>query len=139
MPISSKLRHQIAERDQYRCAYCLTPEENCGLQMHIDHIIPEVAGGETTPENLCLVCFSCNVYKGAKQKGLDPVTKEEVLLFHPLRQIWHEHFIWDESETHIIGVTPCGRATVIALNMNNRVILQARRRWVSAGWYPPET
>jgi hypothetical protein len=138
MSISSELRHLIAERDKYRCAYCLTAEENCGLQMHIDHIVPESAGGETAFENLCLVCFSCNVHKGAKQRGIDPVTKEDVRLFHPLHQIWREHFTWDESKTRIIGLTPCGRATVVALNMNNPVVVQARRRWVSAGWHPPE-
>lgn len=55
----------IAERDRHRRAYCLTTEENCGLQMHVDHIVPEVAGGTSTADNLCLVCFSCNVHKGA--------------------------------------------------------------------------
>jgi hypothetical protein len=137
MHIPTKLRKLIAARDHDRCAYCLTTEANCGLRMHIDHIIPEVAGGKTTVENLCSVCFSCNVYKAAKQTGLDPVTKQEVPLFHPLRQTWQEHFTWDESQARIIGLTPCGRATVIALNMNHPVIVQARRRWVSAGWHPP--
>ena len=31
-----------------------------------------------------------------------------------------------------------GRATIVALNMNNAVIVYARRRWVSVGWHPPE-
>ena len=137
MAISDELRACVAVRDQHRCAYCLTTEANCGLQMHIDHIIPEVAGGATMPDNLCLACFSCNVYKGAKQTALDPITHAEVPLFHPLRQRWNEHFAWDESKTRIIGLTPCGRATVIALKMNNSVVVQARRRWVSAGWHPP--
>jgi hypothetical protein len=138
MSIPSKLRHLIAERDQYRCAYCLTSEENCGLRMHIDHIIPEVKGGKTVPENLCLVCFSCNVHKSARETGQDSVTGEHARLFHPLRQNWGEHFVWDKSGTHIIGVTPCGRVTVLLLSMNNSVVVQARRRWVSAGWHPPE-
>jgi len=105
--------------------------------MHLDHIIPETAGGETTRENLCLVCFSCNVYKRARQTGIDPLTQTEVPLFHPLRQRWSEHFAWNEDKTHIIGLTPCGRATVMALKMNNPIVVQARRRWVSAGWHPP--
>jgi 5-methylcytosine-specific restriction endonuclease McrA len=39
MSVPASLRRLIAERDQHRCAYCLTTEENCGLQMHVDHII----------------------------------------------------------------------------------------------------
>ena len=138
MPITSALRHMIEERDHHRCTYCLTSEANCGLRMHIDHIIPEVEGGPTTPENLCLACFSCNVSKGTHQTGVDPQTGQTVSLFHPVRQQWRNHFTWDESKTQIIGLTPCGRATILVLHMNNPTILYARRRWVSAGWHPPD-
>jgi len=138
MPIPAALRRLVAARDQQRCAYCLTTEENCGLQMHIDHIIPEKAGGPTTADNLCLACFSCNVHKSAQQAAVDPLTGETVRLFHPLRQRWRDHFAWDESQTHIVGLTPDSRATVIALRLNNPTIVRARRRWVSAGWHPPE-
>lgn len=128
MGIPDALRALVADRDKHRCAYCLTSEENCGLQMHLDHIVPEVAGGETVAENLCLACFACNVYKGAKQTGLDPLSSIEVSLFHPLTQKWTTHFCWDETKTHIIGVTPEGRATVFALKMNNSIVVQARHR-----------
>ena len=99
MSVSSELRKKLAERDKKRCLYCLTDEDNCGLRMHVDHIISESAGGSTTPDNLCLACFSCNVYKGAKQMWIDPLTQEVALLFHPLRQNWNDHFCWDESKT----------------------------------------
>jgi len=92
MSISPQLRALLEKRDEKRCLYCLTSEENCGLRMHVDHIVPESEGGDTTMENLCLACFSCNVYKGAKMTGLDPLTGEAVLLFHPLQQNWKEHF-----------------------------------------------
>lgn len=138
MPVPPALRRLIAERDRGRCAYCLTTEENCGLRMHIDHIIPESAEGPTTPDNLCLICFSCNVNKSAQQTGIDPLTKESASLFHPLQQRWEEHFYWDESKAQIVGSTPTGRATVEALQLNNPTIVRARRRWVSAGWHPPK-
>jgi hypothetical protein len=128
----------IAERDYHRCAYCLTTEENCGLQMHVDHIIPDAAGGTSAADNLCLACFSCDVHKSAQQSGADPVAGETVPLFHPLRQRWTEHFTWDESNTQIIGLTPCGRATVAALHVNNPAVVRARRRWVAAGWHSPK-
>jgi len=138
MYVTSKIRIQLEKRDKKLCQYCLNSEDNCGLRMHVDHIIPESAGGVSTLDNLCLVCFSCNVYKGAKQIWNDPLTQENVYLFHPLRQNWNEHFSWDESKTKIKGLTPCGRATIEALKMNNATVVNARRRWVSAGWHPPE-
>ncbi len=137
MSISAELRRSLDERDHKRCSYCLTTEDNCGLRMHVDHIIPEVAGGETRFNNLCLACFSCNIYKGSKQTGFDSISEKVVPLFHPLQQHWPDYFIWDASKTEIIGTTPCGRATVVALNLNHTTIVRARRRWVSASWHPP--
>ena len=139
MPVSSALRALIAERDKRRCTYCLTTEENCGLRMHVDHIIPEVAGGLSTLDNVCLACFSCNVAKAAQQIAVDPLTGETVSFFHPVQQRWRDHFAWDESKTQILGLTAHGRATVEALQMNNATVVRARRRWVSAGWHPPDT
>jgi hypothetical protein len=137
MSVSPELRAFLEDRDHQRCQYCLTSEDNCGLRMHVDHILPESAGGANTPDNLCLACFSCNVYKGAKKRWKDPQTQESVKLFHPRRQSWNDHFAWDESKTAIIGLTPCGRATIDALKMNNPTVVKSRRRWVSAGWHPP--
>jgi len=137
MSIPAALRELIAKRDKNRCAYCLTTEANCGQRMHVDHIVPESAEGPTTADNLCLVCYSCNIYKGAQQISVDPTTGETVYLFHTINQQWDDHFCWDESKTQVIGLTPCGRATVMALRMNNPTIIPARRRWVSAGWHPP--
>jgi len=105
--------------------------------MHIDHIVPESAGGPTVADNLCQVCFSCNIYKGAKQDSIDPQTGTEAALFHPIRQRWSDHFDWDATGTLIVGRTACGRATVAALHMNNQIVVQARRRWVTGGWHPP--
>lgn len=137
MASHAALYHLIAERDRHRRAYCLTTEENCGLQMHVDHIIPEAAGGMSTADNLCLACFSCNIHKAAQQSGTDPATGDVVSLFHPLCQKWTEHFAWNDADSQIIGLTPCGRATVVALHMNNPIMVRARRRWVAAGWHPP--
>lgn len=61
MSVSEELRLLLAERDKNRCVYRQTSEDNCGLRMHVDHIIPESAGGKTTRDNLCLACFSCNL------------------------------------------------------------------------------
>jgi hypothetical protein len=38
---------------------------------------------------------------------------------------------------NIVGKTPCGRATVLALQLNFWIAVQVRRQWVAAGWHPP--
>ena len=60
-----------------------------------------------------------------------------MLLFNPRTQMWTEHFAWSPDGTLIIGLTPLGRATVVALRLNNEFIVVARRFWVEAGWWPP--
>ena len=53
---------------------------------HIDHIIPVVAGGETTSDNLALACVSCSLRKGARQELKDLQTGETVTIFNPRQQ-----------------------------------------------------
>ncbi len=136
--LSEELHRQLEEADDHHCAYCQTLQANSGQRMVPDHIIPESKGGEKVFENLCFSCRLCNEYKGSRTAGLDPLTGRTVSLFHPRQQSWHDHFVWEESGTRIIGLTAIGRATVIALQMNNEVIVPTRRRWVSAGWHPPK-
>ena len=61
-----------------------------------------------------------------------------VRLFHPRNQAWNEHFGWSKSGELIVGLSPTGRATVIALQMNNIVAVTVRRNWIAAGWHPPQ-
>lgn len=106
--------------------------------MEIDHIVPEAVGGTDEEDNLWLACPRCNRYKGARTHAIDPETGESVGLFNPRLQVWGEHFVWTAGGVAIAGLTPGGRATVTALDMNNRFVLRARRVWVLWGWHPPE-
>lgn len=135
--IATSQRERIALEAKNRCGYCLRTEELMGMRMTVDHIIPSAAGGTTTEDNLWLACRHCNEFKGVQTEARDHQTGEVVNLFNPRKQIWHEHFGWSENGTEIIGKTPCGRATVSALKMNNPQIVVARRMWVSSGWWPP--
>ncbi|WP_295427014.1 hypothetical protein [uncultured Thiodictyon sp.] len=54
------------------------------------------------------------------------------------RQRWAEHFVWSKDATCILGLMATGRATVVALNLNNPYIVPARRLWALAGWHPPQ-
>jgi hypothetical protein len=136
--ISSSLRQRVVAEFRNRCVYCHTPTSITGARLVIDHIIPEAVGGPTSWENLCLACHSCNEFKGTQVEARDPLTGERVPLFHPRRQQWGEHFCWSEDGSEIIGLTPIGRATVAALNLNHLHIVEARRRWARVGWHPPK-
>jgi hypothetical protein len=75
--------------------------------------------------------------RGHETHALDPETSLTVSLFNPRTQSWHEHFRWSDDGEEIIGLTPTGRATVIALKLNHPIIVVARRLWTSVGWWPP--
>ncbi len=135
--ISSRLRRQLKEDAGSRCGYCLSDEALTGVPLTVDHIIPLAAGGRTTRENLWLACRPCNEFKGDRTHAEDPETGETVPLFNPRTQNWHEHFAWSDDGTHIVGRTPTGRATVVALQLNRPMLVRARRRWVLVGWHPP--
>ncbi len=104
--------------------------------MTVDHVNPESKGGLTEFDNLCFSCRRCNEFKGCTTTAKDSLTGRIVALYHPRLQKWHQHFAWDEAGVLIMGLTDIGRATVITLNMNDPIIVAARRRWVSVGWHP---
>lgn len=60
--IPLNLRKRVIERDGYRCVYC--DEDLSGAEIHMDHVIPESAGGPTTYDNLQVTCRKCNLAKG---------------------------------------------------------------------------
>ena len=135
--IPKNLRTQIEQSDRCRCCYCQTSEANSGIPMTYDHILPRSKGGETIFDNVCLACRTCNEFKSDITEAIDPLTGETVFLFNPRIQQWSEHFQWSSDGIRVEGLTSRGRGTIIALRMNNSVILVARRRWVMNGWHPP--
>lgn len=136
--ISKALRRRVAAQARHRCGYCLTPERIVGMEMDVDHIIPEAQGGRTEEANLWLACTRCNEHKSDRVEAPDPQTGEMAPLFHPRQQQWPEHFVWTPEGDRIFGLTPTGRATVAALQLNRDKLVEARREWVSVGWHPPK-
>lgn len=80
---SENLRELVRQRDNNRCAYCLTGEANSGIPLTVDHIIPTSKGGQTAIDNLCLACRPCNEFKAGSIEAQDPLTGEIALLFNP--------------------------------------------------------
>ena len=50
-------------RDTYRCA-CCGMEAASRIPFQVDHILPMNRGGKSVPENLQILCRSCNGRKG---------------------------------------------------------------------------
>ena len=131
------VRTRLRARARNRCGYCQSQQQYVLGPLEIEHIIPTARGGTDAEENLWLACRLCNAFKGTQTHGRDPMTGRRIRLFNPRLQRWSRHFLWSEDGTHIIGRTACGRATVVALQMNHLMAVMVRREWVAAGWHPP--
>lgn len=135
--IAVELERQVRERFANCCAYCRTAEGLTVTIFEFEHIVPRSAGGETAFANLCLSCPTCNRCKSDLVSAPDPMTHEEVRLFHPQRDRWLDHFSWNEDATQIVGLTPLGRATIAALKLNRPQMTRVRRMWVAMDEHPP--
>ncbi|MCA9153263.1 MAG: HNH endonuclease [Planctomycetales bacterium] len=132
--VADSLRSFIIARANSRCEYCGVSSVGQIAPFEVDHVMPRTRGGTTIAENLSLACPRCNAFKWAHTTGIDPLTAEEIPLFDPRCQIWHEHFRWSESNLgEIVGVTACGRATINRLRMNASAIVVIRRLLLEAG------
>ena len=137
-PIPAELARRIRETAANRCGYCLSPQHLVMARLEIEHIIPVARGGTDDEANLWLACPLCNNHKSDKTAAVDPETGEMTPLFNPRAQQWSEHFRWSSDGIRIIGLTPVGRATVIALHLSDDPdALEVRSYWVIAGWHPP--
>jgi 5-methylcytosine-specific restriction endonuclease McrA len=137
MSISDSTRQLVIQAANYRCEYCKTSARLTGMPLIMEHILPRSLGGTDDRHNLAASCYRCNEFKGAKTEALDPETQQLVPLYNPRHQDWFAHFSWGNGGTHIIGITPIAKATVIALRLNNDNIVAARSIWLEFAWHPP--
>jgi len=137
-PTHRELQRQIREEAGNRCGYCLSPQHLVLGPLEIEHLHPRSKGGTEQQSNLWLACRMCNNFKAAQISTNDPQTGKTVSLFNPRRDDWSQHFHWSEDGVRILGNTACGRATIIALQLNNIVATTVRQNWVRAGWHPPD-
>lgn len=136
--LSPEIEQSIRGQAKHRCGYCLVPQKLISYKLELEHLFPKAEGGETIEENLWLACRQCNLSKGIKIDGFDSFTFERVKLFNPRKQIWSEHFLWNDDNTLIIGKTPCGRATVLALQLNSGLHKTTREFWKLTNIFPPK-
>lgn len=133
---SQLLRLHVEKRSHGRCEYCHAPQRACAYRFHLEHIKPRSRGGSDASSNRALACAACNLSKSNQEKGLDPRTGELIDLFNPRRQKWEDHFYWASDQETLVGRTRCGRATVLALDMNEELRRAPRKLWFDRGFLP---
>ena len=135
--VAAQARAAIIERARGCCEYCQSPAAFATQSFAIEHISPISRGGRTTLDNLAHACPGCNGHKYNKTEAQDPLDNKTATLFNPRQQEWGEHFRWSEDFTRVVGVTPTGRATVHALNINRPGIVNLRGALFVLGRHPP--
>jgi hypothetical protein len=133
--MKSTVRRLVRRRARNRCEYCHLPQKAAPLaRFHIEHVVPRQHGGASDPDNLCLSCARCNLFKGPNLAGIDPDTEKLARLFNPRTQIWKRHFRW--SGAKVVGSTNTGRATIAVLKINHPERIEVRARLLKQGWFP---
>ena len=110
------LRNIVWQRAADRCEYCGMPQSAVDATFHVEHIVARQHGGDDDPMNIAFSCDRCNLFKGPNLSSIDSETGDIVVLFHPRRDVWSDHFKLVGAS--IRGLTPTGRATVSLLQMN---------------------
>lgn len=126
----------IARRAGFRCEYCRAPQAVANGTFEVEHVYPVSRGGSDDPSNLARACHSCNLHKGDRVAGADPLTGQAADLFDPRSDRWPDHFAFDPDTGELTGLTPAARATIAVLDMNNAFQIAARHVWVRLMLYP---
>ncbi|RMG25661.1 MAG: HNH endonuclease [Bacteroidetes bacterium] len=136
--LSRRIRDFVKERAHGYCEYCGHPEIYANQFYSIEHIIPLSKNGTNELDNLAYSCQPCNGHKYNKTRVLDPVSGQIVPLFNPRKHSWTAHFCWSEDYLNIEGISATGRATVKALELNRKNLVNLRRILFSFGEHPPQ-
>jgi hypothetical protein len=130
------LELRIWKRAGFCCEYCRMPAELISAPFQIDHIIAQKHGGQTVLGNLALACFRCNSHKGPNIAGIDPNRGRVARLFHPRRDRWSNHFVWNGAI--LVGRTAIGRATIDVLWINDPIVVELREILIRGDLFPPK-
>ncbi|MEM8584409.1 MAG: HNH endonuclease signature motif containing protein [Bacteroidota bacterium] len=120
MAFSLEIRSQVALRADYRCEYCKEPDIVCAFPYHIDHIISVKHGGVDDLSNLAYSCPDCNIYKGSNIATL--VADKLTRLYNPRRDVWNEHFVFEDFRISGVSDIGVGTISVLRFNLASRVL-----------------
>jgi hypothetical protein len=136
--LSQETKESVRKRAHNLCEYCLAIGDYAFHPFSVDHILPISEGGTNDLSNLALACQHCNNCKYNKRTGFDPLNQIEAELFHPRNDKWADHFMWNEDESFVIGISPKGRATVYRLKTNREEAVNLRKALRAFGVHPPD-
>lgn len=134
---TAALRRLAVARASNHCEYCGLTQDGQVATFHIDHVTPVAAGGATSEDNLALACVSCSLRKGRVRPQSTSFPARRHLYSIPETMTGTSNFYWDEL--YLVGRTPTGRATVVALAMNRTSILMIRGEEADRGRHPYPT
>lgn len=133
---SDDVRAAVIARAGGCCEYCHLSTLGQVATFPIDHVVPRSSGGATVLENLALACPHCNAHKWAHTSAPDPISGKSVPLFNPRVQVWSDHFQWSSQVRGVLeGKTPCGRATIALLQINDSDMLAIRQLLTRVGLF----
>lgn len=135
---TAEQKQYVAERARHCCEYCFSQVDYSPDPFSVDHIVPRALGGLDDLDNLAYACLGCNSKKSTADRATDPVTGEQVVLYHPRQHKWSEHFVWSKNCTLLIGLTPIGRATIERLQLNRKGVVNLRYLLSLMGKHPPQ-
>ena len=84
-------REEIFARDDWRCVYC--GEQFTSAALTVDHVQPQVRGGDNSGGNVVTACATCNLRKGHRRLADFLLDEPEALRsFRQLaRYVWPRH------------------------------------------------
>ena len=84
-------REEIFERDEWRCVYC--GEQFAASALSVDHVQPQVRGGDNSGGNVVTACATCNFRKGHRRLAEFLLDEPAALAnFRQLaRHVWPRH------------------------------------------------
>lgn len=130
------VRSAVVARAGACCEYCHLPKRGQVATFPIDHVTPRSSGGQTLLDNLALACPHCNAHKWAHTSATDPLSGASLPMFNPRTQSWSDHFHWSAQELGVLeGKTPCGRATIAQLQINDPEMVEIRRLLATLGLF----
>ena len=131
-------RDEVFKRAEGLCEYCQSQEKYSNAAFEVEHIIPIFQNGETILENLAFACSGCNKFKSNRTSAFDFQTQAETPFYDPRKDVWLEHFAWNEDFTEIAGLTAKGRVTIEGLKLNRKNVVNLRKVLLIVGEHPPQ-
>jgi hypothetical protein len=135
MRSGAEAARQVEMRAGGSCEYCRMHQVLQGATFHLEHILLQSRGGGSDLANLAWSCPGCNLRKSDRTEAVDSQTGGKVAFFNPRVDRWSEHFRFNEYE--IVGLTPIGRATAAALDLNQARRIMIRQAEELFDLFPP--